>query len=29
MDLREKGAEVWPGYIWLWMGSSGRLLWTR
>jgi hypothetical protein len=29
MDLREIGWKVWTGCIWLRIGTSGGLLWTR
>jgi len=27
--MRNWGGKVWTGCIWLWIGSSGGLLWTR
>jgi len=30
MELTETGWEcVWTGFIWLWIETSGGLLWTR
>jgi hypothetical protein len=29
MDLREIRRDVWTGFIWLRIGTSGGLLWTR
>jgi hypothetical protein len=29
MDLREMGGEVWTGFVWFRIGTSGGLLWTQ
>jgi hypothetical protein len=29
MDLRDIGWSIWTGSIWLRIGTSGGLLWTR